>query len=338
MYGEFEISIDKVKTSTEQYKSMYQEIQRYNESLAQIVNNLSGSSCGGIKSAIFGIMDENRVNIQGLKILENILLSIVKLYQDTENNILTIKVDYTKITFRDDISSSLDSDAKEDENVWDYILDSLWQAIAGDFSDESNLLGITLNVALGFVPVVGQICDVRDLIADIYNLIDDGPETSEWVALGFTAIGFIPGLGDFLKHGDELSPLLKNLDNIADGLGDAVNGIIKKGDEIFSAASKYVDDFNQFMDDKIFSKVADKIDDVVSEIPSGETIKNIVKDIMGKNIDIIDTSLGDVIKEWGKEIFNNTAQDWISDAIDWITGNDEVGDASHYNGNFKCVA
>lgn len=72
-----------------------------------------------------------------------------------ENNILTIKVGYTKITFRDDISSSLDSDAKEDENVWDYILDSLWQAIAGDFSDESNLLGITLNVALGFVPVVG---------------------------------------------------------------------------------------------------------------------------------------------------------------------------------------
>lgn len=58
------------------------------------------------------------------------------------------------------------------------------------------------------------------------------------MALGFTAIGFIPGLGDFLKHGDELSPLLKNLDNIADGLGDAVNGIIKKGDEIFSAASQ----------------------------------------------------------------------------------------------------
>lgn len=57
MYGEFEISIDKIKKSTEQYKSMYQEIQRYNESLAQIVNNLSGSSCGGIKSAIFGIMD-----------------------------------------------------------------------------------------------------------------------------------------------------------------------------------------------------------------------------------------------------------------------------------------
>lgn len=338
MNREFDISIGKVKKSAEQYKGMYQEIQRYNESLGQIVNNLSGSSCGGIKRAISGIMNENRTNIQGLKILEKILLSIVTLYQDTENSILTIQVDHTKVTFRDDVSSSLDINSKEDENAWDYIQNALWQAIAGDFSDESNLLGITLNVALGFVPVVGQICDVRDLIANIYNLIDDGPETSEWVALGFTVIGFIPGLGDLLKNGDELAPLLKNLDDIADGLGDAVNGIIKKGDEIFSAASKYVDDFNQFMDDRIFSKVADKIDDVVSGIPSGETIKNMVKDIMDKNIDIIDTSIGDVIKGWGKEIFNNTAQDWISDTIDWLTGNDEVGDASSYNGNFKCVA
>lgn len=340
MLGEFFINIKTVKKSAYEYKNMYQEIQRCNEVIAKVSANLPGHSYGNVRSTLSALMEDNRKNIQGLKMMEKTLLSIVMLYENAEDRILTVQLEHVSITFGDESSGDGSDSSKDDDgSVWDYILEALEQAVLGDFSDKSNLLGITLSVLLGFVPIVGQVCDVRDLIADIYNLFDDGPETSEWVALGFTIVGFIPGLGDFCKHGDDLAPLLRNLDDIADGLGDAVKGIIKKGDEVFSAAEKYIDKFNEIMDDKIYSKVADKIDDFVAEMPNGHQVKEIVEDIIGKEIDYIDSTVGDVLKEWGKEIGLDKVQGWISDGIDWITGNDndDVGDASVGSGSFACA-
>ena len=62
------------------------------------------------------------------------------------------------------------------------------QVIGGDLYDGGNWLGVLLSVLVGCIPVVGQLCDARDVLANIGKLIDDGPQESEWIALFFSGI------------------------------------------------------------------------------------------------------------------------------------------------------
>ena len=104
----------------------------------------------------------------------------------------------------------------------------------GEFSDESNALGITLNVIIGF------------------NLI-----------------GYILGVVDFLKHSDELAPVFRNLDELADGLGDATRGIMKNGDEIFSAIKNTVFGFNSKVADEVMPYITKVYDDLLDGLSDG---------------------------------------------------------------------
>jgi hypothetical protein len=71
-------------------------------------------------------------------------------------------------------------------------------AAYGSFSNETSWSGIAGNVAVGFIPVAGQVADVRDLLAALRDW-REGEPGSGW-GIGFAAIAFVPGL-DFLKAG-----------------------------------------------------------------------------------------------------------------------------------------
>lgn len=171
------------------------------------------------------------------------------------------------------------------------------QALLGDFyQGDADLLGVGAQVALGFVPVVGQIADVRDLVADVYNLIEDGPQAGEWVDLAFTAVGFIPGLGDALKHGDALKYLdefggwLKNGDDIASGLkrvtsgmGEGISSFAKKALDVSSDLGDKVNDFNKAFKEGAEgfirnlnqnSEFVSSITDVVDSVKNLDVVKN----------------------------------------------------------------
>ena len=77
------------------------------------------------------------------------------------------------------------------------------QAVEGNYSDETTLTGIVGEVLVGFIPVVGQIADVRDMIYDIKN----GADTTT-LLLDLSAV--LP-LGDVLKHSDELVSAFRKL-------------------------------------------------------------------------------------------------------------------------------
>lgn len=132
------------------------------------------------------------------------------------------------------------------EGPREYIMDAFKQIVYGDFEEDSNLLGTIGSVAVGCIPVVGQIADVRDLVADIYNLIDDGPTVEEWVSFGFTAVGFLPLVGDALKHGDEAGGVLKKLFKNSDGAAKKLAKYMKKGDEVVSGVGKQIDKFKDW--------------------------------------------------------------------------------------------
>jgi hypothetical protein len=85
-----------------------------------------------------------------------------------------------------------------DKNVFVW----LWEAIQGDFNDNRSTGQIAFDAAVSIIPVVDQICDVRDIIANcraIATSEEKDDNTWKWVALVLTLIGLFPSLGSIVK-------------------------------------------------------------------------------------------------------------------------------------------
>lgn len=78
----------------------------------------------------------------------------------------------------------------------------LWEAVQGDFNDERSTGQIAFDAGISMIPLVDQVCDIRDLIANCKGIAQSKPEednTWKWVALALTLIGLFPSLGSLLK-------------------------------------------------------------------------------------------------------------------------------------------
>ena len=93
-----------------------------------------------------------------------------------------------------------------DPTLIDFLLDEaidVAKGLAGECIKEQSTGGLVLDTIIGFVPIAGQVADVRDVICHVYFMSTDPKErksVSRWVGLLFTLIGFIPGVGDIIKN------------------------------------------------------------------------------------------------------------------------------------------
>lgn len=86
----------------------------------------------------------------------------------------------------------------QEKSTWEW----LWEAIQGDFNDNRSTGQIAFDAAVSMIPLVDQVCDVRDLIANCRSIATSDERednTWKWVALSLTLIGLIPTLGSALK-------------------------------------------------------------------------------------------------------------------------------------------
>lgn len=86
----------------------------------------------------------------------------------------------------------------DDKSTWEW----LWEAIQGDFNDNRSTGQIAFDAAVSMIPLVDQLCDVRDLIANCRSIAtsdEKDDNTWKWVAISLTLIGLIPTLGSALK-------------------------------------------------------------------------------------------------------------------------------------------
>ncbi|WP_186293328.1 hypothetical protein [Chitinimonas sp. BJB300] len=86
----------------------------------------------------------------------------------------------------------------QDRNTWAW----LWEAIQGDFNDNRSTGQIAFDAAISMVPLVDQVCDVRDLIANCKGIAqskEGEDDTWKWVGLALTLIGLFPSLGSLVK-------------------------------------------------------------------------------------------------------------------------------------------
>ncbi|BFM48454.1 hypothetical protein [Marinomonas sp. THO17] len=74
-----------------------------------------------------------------------------------------------------------------------------WEALQGDFNPDMSVGQIAANAVLGMVPIVDQVLDCRDLVANCRQISKDKSDTWAWVALCLTLIGLIPTLGSAVK-------------------------------------------------------------------------------------------------------------------------------------------
>lgn len=90
------------------------------------------------------------------------------------------------------------------ENAWERmsgVASWIWGVVLGDFNDDASVEQIIANTALTMIPVVDQAADVRDLTANILNLLDEEErdKSENWLALALTLIGCIPTFGSAMK-------------------------------------------------------------------------------------------------------------------------------------------
>ena len=85
--------------------------------------------------------------------------------------------------------------ASQDKSTWDW----LWESIQGDFNDNRSTGQIAFDTGVSMIPVIDQICDVRDLIANCKKINQDRNDSWAWVALCLTLIGLFPSIGSLVK-------------------------------------------------------------------------------------------------------------------------------------------
>jgi hypothetical protein len=78
-------------------------------------------------------------------------------------------------------------------------LDWFWGTLKGDFNEDPTMSQIVVGTIITAIPILDQVGDVRDIIANLAQLSDDPDDFWKWGALVLTLIGFIPEVGTVLK-------------------------------------------------------------------------------------------------------------------------------------------
>lgn len=75
----------------------------------------------------------------------------------------------------------------------------VWETIQGDFNENQTTGQVVTGTLISMIPLVDQICDIRDLVANCKKIKEDEDNTWPWVALVLTLIGLFPTLGSLVK-------------------------------------------------------------------------------------------------------------------------------------------
>lgn len=75
----------------------------------------------------------------------------------------------------------------------------IWEVIQGDFNEDQSTAQVVTGTIVSMIPIVDQICDVRDVVANCKKIDKDSDNSWAWVALVLTLIGLFPTLGSLVK-------------------------------------------------------------------------------------------------------------------------------------------
>ncbi|MBZ8139485.1 hypothetical protein CLD22_06155 [Rubrivivax gelatinosus] len=77
----------------------------------------------------------------------------------------------------------------------------IWVVLQGDFADDPTTAQTITGGLISMIPLVDQLSDLRDLVANVRALREDENDPWRWVALVLTLVGLFPTLGSPVKAG-----------------------------------------------------------------------------------------------------------------------------------------
>ncbi len=96
--------------------------------------------------------------------------------------------------YNEAVSSYNTSKVIADQGSW------LWGMLKGDFNKDPSMSQIIVGGLISLIPVADQVCDVRDVIANLITLSDEKDRTKDnYMALALTSVGIIPEIGSAIK-------------------------------------------------------------------------------------------------------------------------------------------
>lgn len=107
-------------------------------------------------------------------------------------------------------------------------------AIKGDFGNNNSWSATGGQVALGFVPIAGQIADARDTAAAVGQIWRG--ESGGWLNLGASVIGWVPGIGDGIKAG------IRGGQRVADASTEVAQQVVRQSDEVAQGTVRQADE------------------------------------------------------------------------------------------------
>lgn len=75
----------------------------------------------------------------------------------------------------------------------------LWETLQGDFHEDPSTAQVVTGTVISMIPVVDQLCDLRDFIANCRKIDEDSSNVWNWVALTLTLICAFPIFGSLFK-------------------------------------------------------------------------------------------------------------------------------------------
>jgi HAMP domain-containing protein len=194
----------------------------------------------------------------------------------------------------------------------------LWEVLQGDFSDDQTTAQVVTGTVISMIPLVDQICDVRDLVANCKKINDDTSNKWAWVALVFTLIGLFPTLGSLVKgclkivFGYARRGVLKQTGRFADSdLWQATRpwvegGIQKLNQHLNDPAVRKT--LSVLKIDNVYKYLADRVRELASALNVGALTARF-DELIG-----VLKKLTDLIGKWGSAAMNSEIG-WLLKAV-----------------------
>lgn len=106
--------------------------------------------------------------------------------------------------------------------------------VRGDFANNDSWSATAGQVVGGFIPIVGQIADVRDAAAAVGGIVSG--RGGAWADLGLAALGFVPGIGDAAKGA------IRGGAQVVETGTEIAQQAARHGDDIAAAAARSADE------------------------------------------------------------------------------------------------
>lgn len=157
----------------------------------------------------------------------------------------------------------------EDKNTWAW----LWEAIQGDFNDNRSTGQIAFDAAVSMIPVVDQICDVRDIIANCRAIAQSDEKADnrwKWVALVLTLIGLFPSVGSVVKGVLKIFFVFVRrygMDRVVKAVDDGMTWVVT-----FLRKKEVQAHLRRLKVDEVFKWLADQVRSVRARVSAGSVL------------------------------------------------------------------